>query len=86
MNEELHNEFTRRQSRAYEYGDVESYVCRFARKVGYLGCPIKYKVTYISTSSEVSIECNSPDETHNHSKEAEHIDAKCFIGLMNKQI
>ena len=69
--EELVNGFSRRKNKSYEYGDVENFVCRFARKVGYQGCPMKYKVTFMSTATEVSIESNNPAETHDHSKHAE---------------
>ena len=70
----LDKEFTRRKARSFEYGDVEDYVCKFERKVGYLGCPVKYKVTYTSTSSSVTVECNMTNETHNHEKDLEHGD------------
>merc|ERR1719318_2352740 len=66
--------FTRRKARSFEYEDVEDYVCKFERKVGYLGCPVKYKVTYSSSSSMVIVECNMRNETHDHQVDPDHGD------------
>ena len=76
MKKTLDKNFSRRKNRAFEYGDVENFICKFARKVGYLACPLKYKVIFISTSSEVLVECNDDGETHAHEDDPEHtIDA-----------
>ena len=67
MKKKLDKEFSKRKIRAFECGDVDNYICKFCRKVGFLGCPVKYKVTYMSTSFEVTAE-----ETHVHEGVAEH--------------
>jgi hypothetical protein len=75
----LDEHFTRRKNRSFAYGDVENFVCKFARKVGYVSCPLKYKVTFMSSSSEVSVECNIEDETHDHQRDDDvRIDGKLF--------
>ena len=36
----IDEQFMKRKSRSFDYGDVENYVCKFSRKVGYVGCPL----------------------------------------------
>ena len=81
----LDSGFTRRKARSFEYGDVEDYVCKFERKVGFLGCPVKYKVTYSSTSSSVTVECNMGNETHDHQTDPDHGDGGNYFRWTTEQ-
>ena len=74
----IDEQFMKRKSRSFDYGDVENYVCKFSRKVGYVGCPLKYKVTSMATSTDVSVECNIDEETHDHQRDDEVLDGKLF--------
>lgn len=62
----LQKNFSHRKSRSFEYGDVENWMCKFARKTGYIPCPLQYKVIYVSTSSDVTVECTDPNNVHEH--------------------
>ena len=52
----LKREFSRRKNREYEYADVLEYECKFSRRVGYKPCPLKMRVSFLSHSSEVTVE------------------------------
>ena len=41
----LKTNFTTRKCRAFDYADIKEYECKFSRRVGYLPCPMKMKVT-----------------------------------------
>ena len=62
----LDKQFSRRKSRAFDYGDVDNFVCKYSRKVGFLTCPLKYKVTFMSGSFDVCVEVNDDKEEHLH--------------------
>lgn len=72
VKKKLSEDFSRRKNRAFEYGDVENFVCKFARKVGFLPCPLKYKVTFMSTSFDVIVESTDATEKHNHEEDPEN--------------
>ena len=65
----IDEQLTRKKSRPFDDGDVENYVCKFSR--GYVGFPLNYKVTFMATSTEVSVERNIDDETHDHQRDDE---------------
>ena len=66
IKKKLFENLFRRKNRNFEYGVVENIVCKYARKVGYQPCPLKYKVTFFSTSFDVTVESNDVDEMHIH--------------------
>ena len=77
--------FSRRKNRNFEYGVVENFVCKYARKVGYQPCPLKYKVTYFSTSFDVMVESNDCNEVHIHEEDAEAVEHSKQFRWTNKQ-
>ena len=62
----LDKQLSRRKSRAFDSGDVDNFVCKYSRKVGFLTCPLKYKVTFMSGSFDVCVEVNDDKEEHLH--------------------
>ena len=62
----LKGEFTLQRSRDPDYADTETYICKFSRKVGFLPCPLKYKVDFLSNSDEVVANSNDTLEKHLH--------------------
>ena len=51
--------FTLRKPRENWYSDNEHYTCKYARKRGFMKCPIQYKVHFLTTSEEVVVEGNT---------------------------
>ena len=45
----LKKEFTLQRARDPDYADTETYICKFARKVGYIPCTLKYKIEFLSS-------------------------------------
>lgn len=62
----LKSDFTLQRSRDPDYADTETYICKFSRKVGFLPCPLKYKVDFLSNSDEVVVNSNDTLEKHLH--------------------
>jgi hypothetical protein len=62
----LKSDFTLQRSRDPEYADTETYICKFSRKVGYLPCPLKYKIDFLSNSDDVVATSNDTLEQHFH--------------------
>ena len=63
-------------AREPDYADTETYVCKFARRRGFLPCPLKYKVSFLSHSDTVLVESNLVHPLHNHEVDPEH----CLAG------
>ena len=52
---DLKENFTLRKRRELNHGDVENFICRFSRKVGFAKCSREIKVVYPSDSVGVEI-------------------------------
>ena len=58
--QDLKENFTLRKRMELHHGDVENFICRFSRKVGYTKCSREIKVVFPSDTVEVQIyECKS---------------------------
>ena len=68
----LKKDFTMKMAREPDYADTETYVCKFARRRGFLPCPLKYKVSFLSHSDIVLIESNLVHPQHCHEVDQEH--------------
>ena len=64
---DIKSSFSLRRSREPDYADIELYTCKFSRKVGYIPCPLQYKVSFLSTCSTVLVQ--APQGCHNHKHE-----------------
>ena len=62
----LKSDFTLQRSHDPDYADTETDICKFSRKVGFLPCPLKYKVDFLSNSDEVVVNSNDTLEKHLH--------------------
>ena len=69
---ELKDKFTLQRSRDPEYADTETYICKFCRKVGYLPCPLKYKIDFLSNCDDVVATSNDTLEKHVHDVDPDH--------------
>ena len=85
IKKKLFENLFRRKNRNFEYGVVENIVCKYARKVGYQPCPLKYKVTFFSTSFDVTVESNDVDEMHIHEEDAEALELSKQFRWTKKQ-
>ena len=72
----LKKDFTMKMLREPDYADTETYVCKFARRRGFLPCPLKYKVNFLSHSDIVLVESNLVHPQHSHEVDPEH----CLAG------
>ena len=68
----MDNEYTCNRKRDWDYGSVEVHQCKYQRRVEYLPCKWKLKVTYKSNSDEVTVEKNVDDEEHSHELNPEY--------------
>ena len=68
----LKTKFTLQRSRDPDYADTETYICKFSRKVGYLPCPLKYKIDFLSNCDTVVAHSNDAHEKHVHDIDPEH--------------
>ena len=68
----LTSDFTKKFSRENIHADTETFICKFARRRGYLPCPLKFKVNFFSTSELVLVETNLVHPAHNHVANADH--------------
>ena len=68
--------FTLRKPRENWYSDNEHYTCKYARKRGFLKCPIQYKVHFLTTSEEVVVEGNT--RCHIHKEDTDYTTSKNF--------
>ena len=55
----LQDNFTLRRARENEEADIEHFTCKYSRKVGFLPCPVQYKVSYMSYCDEVRLRCQN---------------------------
>ena len=65
----LKQDFTVSRKRQFEYAHVIEYRCRFSRKVGYLPCTLKMRVSFLSHCQEVKIETNHISQEHLHEED-----------------
>ena len=56
--------FTMRKSRETELSDSEHFTCKYARKRGFLVCPIQYKIHFLTTSNEIVVMSNTRCHVH----------------------
>ena len=61
---DIKDNFTKRRGRETEYADTEHYTCKHARKVGYVKCPIEYKINFLQTCEEVVVTTNAMRHIH----------------------
>ena len=71
---DIQEKFSCMRKRSPEYADTEHYVCKYARKVGYIPCPVQYMVIFFSHNDEVSVACADHLEDHVHEVE-DNLDA-----------
>ena len=69
---ELKKDFTKKFSREPEYADIEIYVCKFARRRGFVPCSLKYKLSFLSHCDTVLVESNLVHPRHSHVVDQEH--------------
>ena len=68
----LQDNFTLRRARENEQADVEHFTCKYSRKVGFLPCPVQYKVSYMSHCDEVLVEIVEGHTDHIHDVDPEY--------------
>lgn len=61
---DIKKNFTLRRNKETEYSDSEHYTCKYARKRGYMICPLQYKVHYLTTSTEIRVMSNGMSHVH----------------------
>ena len=66
-------------------GDVDIYVCKYSRRRGYVGCPLKYKITFHSSTNIVTVDCNMANIAHDHSLKEGEINADGNLFRWNKK-
>ena len=54
------------RKRQFEYSLVQEYGCKFARKVGIIACPLKYRVLFLAHCQDVRLEIIEGNEEHIH--------------------
>ena len=62
----METEYTCNRKCDWDYGSVEVHQCKYQRRVEFLPCKWKLKVTYKSNSDEVTVEKNVDEEEHCH--------------------
>ena len=74
-NSELHTEldedFTEKDVRDREYGDVHNFICKFNRRSGFLPCQREIKVVFLSHCSDVQV---SYTEEQKHEVDPNYVD------------
>ena len=65
--------FTLRKARETFYADTEHFTCKFARKRGYMKCPIEFKICFLTTCEEVVVHTNC--KRHVHMEDTEYSNA-----------
>ena len=70
---DLKENFSLRRSREPEYADTEHYTCKYSRKVGFLCCPLQYKVSYLSTCDTVIVQSPQGCATHKHEEDPDFV-------------
>ena len=73
---QLKKDFTKKFACEPDYADVEIYVCKFARRRGFVPCQLKYKLNFLSHSDTVLVESNLVHPQHSHVVDREH----CLAG------
>ena len=73
LNRELKNDFTMKTAREVDYADTENFSCKYARRKGFLPCPLQYKVNYLSTSNKVIVESNVIHPRQIHEEDSEYV-------------
>ena len=68
---EIKEKFSCMRKRSPEYADTEHFVCKYARKVGYVPCHVQYMVIFYSHNDEVGVSCDGGNEEHHHELNAE---------------
>ena len=63
---DIKEKFSCMRKRSPDYADTEHFVCKYARKVGYVPCPVQYMVIFFSHNDEVSVACADHNEDHVH--------------------
>ena len=64
--EDIRSNFTCMRKRSPDYADTEHFICKFARKVGFLPCPVQYMVVFYSHNDVVSVACADGQSEHAH--------------------
>ena len=62
--------YTATRKRQFNYAEIIEYRCKYARKLGFLPCPIKMRVLFLSHCQEVRIETSHECQDHQHEEEA----------------
>ena len=62
----IKEEFVSARKRQFGYGLVQEYRCKYARKVGFTSCPIKYRVVFLSHCQDVRVERTEDYQEHVH--------------------
>ena len=68
----LSEEFSCRRKNDWEYGSIEVHSCKFERRVGFLPCPWKIKINFMSTSSAVVAETTKDVSDHVHTEDPDY--------------
>ena len=71
---QLKKEFSARKKREFVYADVEIYHCKHSRKVNYIPCPWKMKVSFLSDSLDVIVETLDGLDSHEHEEDPNYAD------------
>ena len=58
-----------RKSRSTRYADRETFECKFARRIAYLPCGVKFRVSFDSASDDVTIEMCGDKHSHDKDKD-----------------
>ena len=66
LRKKLVDEFTLRRKYEWDYADTEMYTCKFSRRAGYIPCPWRIKVSFLSNSDAVLVETCEETSDHIH--------------------
>ena len=73
LHTELKKTFTMKTAREVDYADTENFSCKYARRKGFIPCPLKYKVNFLSHSDSVTVESNAVHPRHIHEEDSEYV-------------
>ena len=73
LHTELKKTFTMKTAREVDYADTENLSCKYARRKGFIPCPLKYKVNFLSHSDSVMVESNAVHPRHINEEDSEYV-------------
>ena len=76
LSKKISNDFTASRKRQFNYAEIIEYRCKYARKLGFLSCPIKMRVLFMSHCQEVRVERSHQGQDHHHEEDSQSLHHK----------